>query len=256
MFTESQKNRAEFDALRERISSYSAGILTDGGRGVGTGTLVRRGAERLILTADHVLRGTNLSELRFVFRPQGTLQEAPLRGLARKRPLLSSGRLLRGELVRDTGNDLAAVVISGSQEIGGPSDWYDATDAQTVQIRDGASVLYVGFPVDNSVDIGPNIKAVGAVADHLKYDSALISADTLDSSFNPETHFLIKYAMGKEGLEPHGLSGAGMWCPRVAASGVWAPTPLLVGVITAYRRKPELLEVANLGCVLQLLSRL
>lgn len=41
MFTEFEKNQREFIAFQESIANCTVGILTDGGQGVGTGTLVR-----------------------------------------------------------------------------------------------------------------------------------------------------------------------------------------------------------------------
>jgi len=96
---------------------------------------------------------------------------------------------------------------------------------------------------------------VGAVADHLQYDSTLNNLKGLPSSYDPNRQFLMRYAW-KDELDPHGLSGAAVWCSRKRSSGIWTPDPVPFGVILAYIRKLEVLIAANLSSVLKLLSRI
>lgn len=255
MFADWQKNKVQFMALQERIAAHTVGILTDGGRGVGTGAIVRAGSKRVILTALHVLHGNDLPDLRFVFKDHGPLVEAPLRGFADKLPILHGGTSIEGEIISEPKNDIAAVVLDDKQGLTGASDCYDATAAKDIRVLDGTSILFLGFPVDNAVSVGGSTKAVAAVSEHINYDSSLADLDTLPSSFDPDNEFLMPYKWAEDKLKPYGLSGSGVWCVRTITSGVWTPNLILIGVITSYIPNLELLVAANLRSVLDLLAR-
>jgi len=254
MFTEFQKNQREFVAFQESIANYGLGILTDGGHGVGTGTLVRYADKRLILTAGHVVQGNTPSNLRIAFRPAGSLQEAPLRQFGSKpTPLLSGEPVNVLTVIEDAASDLAAIVLNTSQKVRGPANFYKATGLKDVPLTDGASIIFQGFPVDNAVAVGQTTKAVGIVAGHTKYDLSLLTARS--SCYDANHQFLFKY--GWEGdLLPHGFSGPGAWCAKQSSPLVWTANQVLVGVITHYIKKHEVIIAANLKSVMNLLSRL
>ena len=255
-FTRYQMNKPEFVAFQECIANCTVGILTDDGRGVGTGTLVSSGPKRLILTADHVLNGSDFSKLRFILRPEGSLQEAPLGRIAAPDPgyVLSGGPIKPGNIVRDAANDIAALLLDSEQRLQGAAAFHEVLPVADPRIEEGTSIILHGFPVGTAVQVGPTSQAVSAVADHVKYDSTLNNLRYLPASYNPERQFLIKYGLAKDGILPHGLSGAGAWCSRIVSSNIWRASPVLVGVVTGYVRRYELLTVTNRGSVDKLLS--
>lgn len=252
MFTESEKNQREFLAFHESIANCSVGILTDGGQGVGTGTLVRYADKRLILTAGHVIKGNRPSDLRIAFRPAGSLQEAPLRQFGSKPTALLSGEPVNVlGVVEDAVSDLAALILNPSQQVRAPAEFYEATGLNDFQVAHESSIIFQGFPVDNAVKVGTTTKAVGIAAEHTRYDSSLLT--TLSSSYDPSHQFLFKY--GWEGdLLPHGFSGAAAWGGKQPSALVWTANPVLLGVITHYIKKHEVIIAANLKSVLNLFS--
>jgi hypothetical protein len=253
MFTQFEKDKREFIAFQETIANYTVGILTDGGQGVGTGTLIRYADKRLILTAHHVVKGNHPSSLRIAFRPAGSLQEAPLRQFGSKPTALLSGEPVRVlNVVEDTVSDLAALVLSPSQQVQSPADFYEATGLKDVHLIDKTSIVFQGFPVDNAVRVGPS-KAVGIAAEHTTYDSSLLTA--LSSSYDANNQFLFKYGWESE-LLPYGFSGAAVWCGRQPSPYVWTANPVLVGVITHYIEQRQVIIAANLKSVLGLFSRM
>jgi hypothetical protein len=75
IFSKSDLNKSEYLAFTESISRHTVGVRTHGGTGVGTGTLLLRGGKKRLLTADHVLDGLDMSQVRFYLRPEGTMRE-------------------------------------------------------------------------------------------------------------------------------------------------------------------------------------
>jgi hypothetical protein len=259
MFTQNEMDKAEYLAFQERLASHTIGILTDGGRGVGTGTLASFNGHRVILTAHHVIKDNPISKLRFSFRPEGNLEEVPMQHVplpGRQIPLLSGALIESTSVVTDEANDVTALVLHEEYQIGGAAAVYGPLQQPMGNIPDGTSVLLLGFPVGNSINVAPNIKAVGAVSDHMRYDSKLNEKKYLPSSFDPESQFLLEYEWAKDGLLPHGFSGAGLWCSRNSNTPVWTPNPFLIGVVTSYLKRSNLLVAANRKSILALLAQI
>lgn len=79
IFSEFDLNKSEYLAFTEGISRYTVGVRTDGGRGIGTGTVLLRDRKKVLLTADHVLGGVDTAQVRFYLRPEGTMIEVSVR---------------------------------------------------------------------------------------------------------------------------------------------------------------------------------
>jgi hypothetical protein len=259
MFSDYELNKAEYLAFTERISCHTVGILMQGRAGVGTGTLLAYDRKRLVLTASHNLDVVDISDLRFYFRPEGSMQERSVRddrGI--RHQVLSTGdRLIfRGEPVRDKKNDIAALVLEPGQKPIGAATFNDVTELKEYPIRDGNSIVILGFPVANSAEIVPGARVLGTTSDHGRYDSTRNSIAGLPSAYDPDDQFLLNYTRIEDDLAPHGFSGAAAWVNRDATDVVWKPNPVLAGVVTGYLSKLKLLVVAQLRPVIGLLKRL
>jgi hypothetical protein len=258
IFSEFDLNKSEYLAFTESISSHTAGVRTHGGTGIGTGTLLLRGGKKGLLTADHVLDGAEMSQVRFYLRPEGTMREVSVRDNLAPRPrtfTLGDTLDLTGSLARDKKDDLRALRIADTQELTGAATFYDASKIVEYEISDGASLVILGFPVSNSSPLAPGLMALGATSDHSKYDSKLNLLPGLPSSFDPEDQFLINYSRIEDNLDPEGFSGAGVWVNGDAATEVWRPNPVLAGVVTGYFPKKRLLLAARIGAVLRVVDR-
>jgi hypothetical protein len=258
MFTDFQFNEAQFNALQEGIARHTVLISMSKGQEVGTGTLLSYGPTNLILTANHNLQGPHLSELRFGFNHGGNLQAAGTSEAATKKPLpYYTFRFRdRDEIFRDQKNDIAALILHPTEKPRGVAAFYDASALKSLTIPDGKSIVFLGFPAGNSSDIGQGKRLVSPVSEHSRYDSTLNQSKYLPSSYNPNCEFLLKYELIEDGLRPHGFSGAGAWCPLEPKGAIWTPDLILVGVITSYLKEQQLLVLAGLRAIEELLSHI
>lgn len=256
MFTDFQFNEAHFNALQERMARHTVIISMSGGREVGTGTLLSYGSANLILTANHNLQQPHLSELRFGFNHGGNLQAATTSETATNQPLPYYTLKFRDrdEIFRDKKNDIAALILHPTEKPRGVAAFYDASALKPLAIPDGKSVVFLGFPVGNSADIRQGKWLVSPVSEHSRYDSTLNQSKYLTSSYDPNCEFLLKYELLEDGLRPHGFSGSGAWCSLEPKGGIWTPDLILVGVITNYLKEHQLLVLAGLRAVVELLS--
>src|SRR5438874_1257473 len=62
------------DALEEAAYWHTVAIIEKSGRTIGTATAIRWRDRAFLITAQHVTRRTSKEELRFFFRPPGTLE--------------------------------------------------------------------------------------------------------------------------------------------------------------------------------------
>jgi len=256
MFTDFQFNEAHFHALEEGMARHTVMISMSRGQEVGTGTLLSYGSTNLILTANHILREQRLSELRFGFNHGGNLHASTTSETATRKPLpyYTLKFRERDEIFRDEKNDIAALILHPTEKPRGVATFYDASALKPLAIPDGKSVVFLGFPVGNSADIGQGKRLVSPVSEHSRYDSTLNQSTYLPSSYNLNCEFLLKYELIADGLRPHGFSGAGAWCPLEPKGAIWTPDLILVGVITSYLKDQQLLVLAGLRAVVELLS--
>jgi hypothetical protein len=63
------------------------------------------------------------------------------------------------------------------------------------------------------------------------------------SSFDPSRHFLLNYDPAKEGAQPYGYSGSGVWRQGDGNHELWTARPALAGVETSWH-KPSKLMIA------------
>jgi hypothetical protein len=259
MFSDYALNKAEYLAFTERVSCHTVGLLMHANRGVGTGTLITYGDQRVVLTADHNLTQTSAEDIRFYMRPAGTMQERSVKHDLSIRPrVLSIGDTLsfRCDPIRDRKNDIAALVLEPSQQLSGAASFYDATRLVDYPIADGTSIIVLGFPLANSTELAPGVNILGATSDHGIYDSARNYLAGLPSSYDPEEQFLLNYTRIEDDLAPEGFSGAAVWVNWNVHGPIWKPNPGFAGVVTGYLAKRKLLVVAQVGPVLRLLARI
>ena len=211
---------AEGRAFLSAVAPYIVAVLLPGGD-VGTGMLVRRKSIGLVLTANHNLDGTKLSEVRFCFYPGGSLRDGPMTAEDR-------GDLYRGVLVpvgdADRSNDIVAIPLN-LEHLPGAAKFYEIHH-KALTINDGATVVLAGFAGDNSFPLPKNSRAVGVTVQTGKFDTTLNSRKFLSSSYRTADHFLLPYSRVEEGVRPYGISGAGAWCNADSPGNVWAARPL------------------------------
>src|SRR5580658_6138656 len=62
------------EGIKEALYWHTVGIVADLGGGLGTAVAIRFRGHGILVTANHVVKNTDDKDLRFFFRPAGTLQ--------------------------------------------------------------------------------------------------------------------------------------------------------------------------------------
>jgi hypothetical protein len=246
--TEFEIDRAEYMAFNEAILRSTVGLAVNNNRGIGTGTLVSYRERTFAFTAEHVIRDVDLQEIRYFVPPSTPLIEHSMRdGLPQKFELAYAGDCFKvdGNAIIDRGNDLAAIPLVPSPLMPSYMQFVPIENCLEA-INDGASVLLVGFPVDNSTVVSGMNKALGLTSEHAVFSRSLQTQLTLRSSYDPSRHFLIDYSRINDGITPYGFSGAAAWCSRPSGSPIWAAKPIFAGIINGWVEKtahnPDLLQ--------------
>lgn len=243
---------AQQRAFYHAIAPYTVGLLLQDGLSVGTGTLINWKSLPLILTANHNLEDTKASEVRFVFNPGGNLEDGPMSSIRDSGKLSRGNRLsLDNNVFADKQNDIVAIRLS-DKNLPQAAKFYEL-DSTSQTVREGCSVILVGFAWDNSCVLENNARAIGVTTQIGNYSSNLNARSGL-SGYNEEDHFLLPYTRDKDGVKPHGMSGAAAWCNRDYAGNIWAPKPLFYGIQTAWYKRPKLLKIVRLEPILNLLN--
>jgi hypothetical protein len=259
---EAELNHQMATALIERIACHTVGIAVNANTGIGTGTLIEFHNMRFVLTAEHVIRDAETKDIRFWCRPSTGMIEKS----AKRVTVAEIGRLTAGvyfpieEITADTQADLALLQLPVAFDPPPPLDFLNLSSPRTFVDWDeeklnGLSMLYFGFPVDNSRPLSTvgdrAFFFVGTAYQICEYDRELNSTtwNRLPSKFSAQKDFLLNYdAEGK----PHGFSGCGVWIIAMDASNqIWLPDPLLVGVVHDFMPKSSLLVATKLPRILE-----
>jgi hypothetical protein len=247
-------------AIQEAFFSYVVGVFGPGGTNPATGTLVKWKQRVFILTASHVLEGARLDDLRFHTRDKGPVVETtPEEAFRKYGPATRVGEKLDISKVVAESNqyhdDIAIAELSSLSNVSREAGLYTLIDT-TVNVTDGASVFIVGYASANSIAFGPGRRGLIATGDSALFDSALNARTDLNRYYDSSRHFLVPYTRTDDGIEPHGLSGAGAWCNANSHGTVWTARPILVGVVTRWHRKRNLLQITNLESILELFRQI
>jgi hypothetical protein len=241
-------DKAEYMALQESILKSTVGIGIDKNTVIGTGTCVSYGGKNFILTAEHVIRDATSEAIRLFIPPATPLMEHSMRsGLP---PNSLGGPIVMGDFFEtglplvDLDNDIAALPIESTVLFPKHMRFLEMEHVLS-QISDGASMLLLGFPVDNSTVLGPNAKLLGLTSEHANYSTTLQQNSHLHSSYDPASHLVVNYTRLDDGIEPFGFSGAGVWCNFNVETQIWEPKPAFAGVVTSWHRNQNLIQITR-----------
>jgi len=229
---ESTINDAATLALANAMYRFTFGIVVDGrhaaeGKGLGSGIGVTWKGAYLILTADHVLQQTPHERMYFLL-PNESLQFAgdpigsgPKTVQVRKRMALE-----KPDTIHADNDDIAAIILPEQLEEQGrghffPLDEHDAMPSQAKQVG------VLGYPGEARVPVGDNFMATVFLA-----FGELGRADPTEFP-DHTSRISISYPSALT-LDPHGLSGSGLWLPTNDGSkqAVWSPSVRLIGLTT------------------------
>ncbi len=237
------------EGIEEGIAWHTVGVVANGGEGIGTGSAILWRGHPLILTAGHVVRGTQPQDLWFFFRAEGTLQ----RGEANEIPMQENIRLAIREHITiqaihyDQEKDLAALQVPLSLQEQRNVRFHELDPTSTTP-NAGTTVVMMGYPADIAVRVQGADRAVFP-----SLEWARIEGNHELDGFDPNTHFLVPYFSASSNRHPAGFSGAGVWFHHNTPV-VWHPNLGIAGVCTHYYPSRALLKILRIEFVRQFLE--
>ena len=260
-----------FKAFIERITWYSMGIVNIRADvdhqyrvmadAIGSGTACTWEGHRLILTAEHVVGDSKPDDLAFLLRVDGALN---WEGMGKPEKVVPRVKLPIETILRDKKDDLAAIVLNANRLTGSRMQFCELPKQlmrrRTLR-RKGCLILH-GFPRDRQFAISerkiPNA-AVNYFAARPIILPAMIAAHpakTLSSNYDPDRDVLVNYEPRELGMQPHGFSGAAVWCERLRHSGsIWTASPMMFGLQTRAYMTSKLLQLVGAPTIRRFLGK-
>jgi hypothetical protein len=238
------------EGIEEALYWHTAGVVTDLGNGLGTATTIRFRNHCFLLTANHVVENTFDKDLRFFFRPPGTLKRSDW---WQKNPMV--GRFEGAQAIdifhrfRHPKADVAALVVSPVLPDQCNVRFFELGDVAQLP-RPLSSVAAIGFPVDSRQHLG----RATFVAAHPLWGNVERGRHWRPTDYRPRRNFLLRFLPATEGRHPGGYSGAGVWCHRSTPKpGLWSPNIALAGMITHYFPRQQFLLIERIETLLSFL---
>jgi hypothetical protein len=230
-------NEAADQALSNAMYRHTFGIIGNGkfggeGRGIGTGIGVRWDGAFLILTAAHTMQATPDERLFFLLPAESVVHEgSSVSSETPQATLNTRAQLQRQETRMDDNRDLAAFVLPEQAEERTRRHFYVLNRSHTCpQFANQVGVL--GYPGTVSLPVGPNF-----VANPYSTFGEIVG---VPEGCNPDCEIAVSYPV-LSSVDPHGLSGAGMWLPQSSAGPLWTPEISLVGLVTRFDPERQVL---------------
>jgi hypothetical protein len=239
-------------AAEEAIASHSVGIIAHAGKAPGSGTLLRWRGRTIILTAWHVVEGSDRGAIRFLLRPAGTLTRQYLED---KRPAAGaaeyqlSKNLPIGRIASSSEEDVAFLEILGAPPEPDSAVSLYAVGPNEVSLMDaGRTVAFMGYPVALAQTVVPGQSALSPMFQFLRVCTDPGGLSTFDGT----RHFLMDYHLGSD-VNPYGFSGAGVWAYDHPTSKIWYPNIRLSGIVVAHLPNRKMLRAVKIETAIKLL---
>ena len=251
--------------IKEGVASYTVAIdtsLAAKHSAWGSGSLIKIGKRFFILTCKHVVKESYSNDkLSFFFKPDKEWQDASINEI-KKSSLPELTRKTKGKsfpeeftiinrFYSDDTDDLVLLELSQSSPQVKKYAFYDLSTRKIVNPEINMSVYLCGF----SVELTKLDKRHGFCL-FPYFLGSHISDKKIDSSgFNPSRHFLIDFEKTEDSVDPHGLSGCGVWTRLPSGEGnLWTPNLYLVGVETCVYEKSQLLGATKVDRISKLIK--
>jgi hypothetical protein len=227
---EREINNAATEAIGNRMYCLTFGIVGDAkggaeGRSLGTGIGIRWGKAYVILTAAHVIEQTPDERLYFLL-PGDTLIH-PSSAIPVKNGQVELRRrsvLEKPDVLLSDDFDLAAVILEGQPEEVGKYHFYDLDRAHATPSTP-TQAGFLGYPGASAIPVGQNFMST------VYYDFGQIG--DVPPIYDQQSQVSVNYPP-KDQVDPHGLSGSGMWFVPPIRKKLWAPDVSLAGLVTRY----------------------
>jgi hypothetical protein len=196
---------------------------------------------------------------RFGFRGDGPLESVEslnqAAGRAKSEYGITLPLSLPGGLLIDAKCDLIAVRMNPSLEGVAHAEFVNLeSECFTKELTTGLSLMIAGVSLSSQVNIPGAGPTLIPQFDHVRFDSDVDKSGMTHNWSSPE-YFFMPYSLRKDGIDPHGFSGAPVFVNKEPTPGVlWTASPHVVGLALRYFRKKELLGAVRISAVIDLLN--
>lgn len=208
---------------------------------IGTGSLVKIKGRSFILTCKHLVEENYKNEdLRFFFKSDEELKDSEIREI-KKSPLFEIIKLTNKTYPQelsiinrfystDQSDDLVLLELEPSSKELKEYSFFEIS-AESIKIPKINMPIYL-FGLSRELVRKVAKNGFGVFPYFLM--SKIINKDTTDyTGFDSNKHFLIDYGIDEFYVDPHGLSGSGVWTRLQSGENkLWTPNLRLVGVET------------------------
>jgi hypothetical protein len=268
----SSEGRYQVDAIIQRISKAVGFFIvpTPGTESPssGTGTLVEWQGTKFFVSALHcffhdmggteqVIRSWNAT--RFGFRDEHGLGRTESLNEAQQRVQPSIGWAIpvstQGDFLIDNKRDLIAVRIPPALDALAHAEFINLeTEAFTKDLVAGTSLIALGAPIASRVHVLGFGETLIPQVEHVRYDPDIDSSGMTNEVYSP-SNFYMPYSLTKDGIAPHGFSGAAVFVNKEPApNGVWSVSPHIAGIIQQFAKRKGFLIARKISAVLDLLN--
>ena len=224
----------------------------------GTGALIKTAGKIFIVACRHVVKPQYKNEdLRFLYRPNSTLifenkeevRKVPFHKIdkAYSRTIPVAKRFYSDET-----DDLALIELDPSTD--GIKDLLFSqvtiTNSKTPKVS--TQVFLMGF----SEELARKVTKHGDRAVFPYFEATKITDKKISSDdFDTKRHFLIDFAINEASVDPHGLSGCGVWSRLPPEKDrVWTANIYLIGIQTGYFKENQVLKATKIERLINLLN--
>jgi hypothetical protein len=252
--------------IQERVSIYTVAIdvsLAAGRPKWGTGSLIEFNRRFFILTCKHVVLENYKDEgVRIIFNPDRGLQIADNKNEIKQTPVYKLNEKVTGKsfpeeitiinrFYSENADDLVFLEFNPLSKQVKENEFYDLSKLGIIEPEVDKPMYLSGF----SAELARRVARYGfGVFPY--FLASQISTKEIDSDdFNPQKSFLIEFERTEDAVDPHGLSGCGVWTRLPSGKdNFWTPNIFLVGVQTGYYEGSQLLVATKANRILGLIK--
>lgn len=251
-------------AIEERVAWFTV-VVDASVRDLkwGSGTLFGFKGRRFILTCEHVLEGYKEKYIHILYRSNKPLEYCENKEWTKRIPDWTLEKAYPIKLAisaihfGDEEDDLALIEIDKDDRRADDLEFYELPQDLPARPTLKRQVFLTGFSREFA---RVQTKGKVTIAGVFPYFHASIIVRKVRPKklvYNPEKHFLIDYELDRDSVDPHGLSGSGVWSRDPSGPGnLWHPNIFLMGVQQAVSWPSQVLKITKLKRVYRILRKI
>jgi hypothetical protein len=226
----------------------------------GTGSLLRIQERSFVATCKHVVRPEYKNEdLRFIYRTEQAFHRVDKdhikkvslysifsqtdKSYPRKIPIIN-------KLYSDDKDDLVLLEVDPPYEEIESYNFFEIKNMEAKTPEANTPVYFTGY----SRDLTRTVTKHGDISVFPYFEVAQIVEKKVESfDYDPKRHFLIEYENIADRVNPHGLSGCGVWSRKPSGPNkLWTPNVYLVGIQHGYFKNSQVLTATRVERMLKI----